>query len=96
MAPTYNEENVWSDDLAYDLARYYLRKASIIAVDFSSAVSFNPILTVNNICEIEDDFLDLKREKLLINSISFSSESGQMSIQFCNTSDLPSGLSSSK
>lgn len=96
MAPTYNEENVWSDDLAYDLARYYLRKASIIAVDFSSMVSFNPILTVNNICEIEDDFLDLRREKLLINSISFSSESGQMSIQFCNTSDLPSGLNSSK
>ena len=96
MAPTYTEENIWSDDLAYDLARYYLRKSSIISVDFSATVSFNPILTVNNICEIDDDFLDLSREKLLINSISFNSENGQMSIEFCNTSNLPSGLSSNK
>lgn len=89
IAPKYSEPNIWSDDLAYDLARYYLRKASFVAVDFSSTVSFNPILAVNNICEIENDFIGLEREKLLITSISFSSASGEMSVSFCNTKDLP-------
>lgn len=88
-APKYTEANVWSDDLAYDLARYYLRKASFIAVDFSCVVGFNPILTVNNICEVENDFIGAKREKLLITSISFGSNDGSMSLKLCNTKDLP-------
>lgn len=88
-APKYTEANVWSDDLAYDLARYYLRQASFVAVDFSTSVGFNPILTVNNICEVENDFLGLKREKLLITSISFSSSDGLMSLKMCNSKDLP-------
>lgn len=89
VAPKYSEPNVWSNDLAEDLARYYLRKASFIAVEFSCNVSFNPILTVNNICEIENDFLNYHREKLLITSISFSSGDGLMSLKLCNTKDLP-------
>lgn len=89
MAPTYNESNVWSNELAHDLACYYLRKASFFAITFNSTVNFNPILTVNNICELEDEFLNLKREKLLITSISFTSDSGQMNISLCNTSELP-------
>lgn len=88
-APKYTEANVWSDDLAYDLARYYLRQASFVAVDFNTSVGFNPILTVNNICEVENDFLGLKREKLLITSISFSSSDGLMSLKMCNSKDLP-------
>lgn len=88
-APKYTEANVWSDDLAYDLARYYLRQASFVAVDFSCVVGFNPILTVNNICEVENDFIGAKREKLLITSISFGSSDGSMSLKLCNTKDLP-------
>ena len=90
VAPKYSESNIWNDELAYDLAKYYLRKASFVAVDFSSSVGFNPILAVNNICEVESNFLGLKREKLLITSISFSSGNGQMSLSLCNTKDLPS------
>ena len=89
MAPKYSESNIWSNDLAYDIARYYLRKASFVAVDFSCNVSFNPILTVNNICETENDFLNYHREKLLITSISFGSSDGLMSLRLCNTKDLP-------
>lgn len=89
IAPKYQESNIWSNDLAQDLARYHLRKASFVAVDFSCNVSFNPILTVNNICEIENDFLNYHREKLLITSISFSSGDGLMSLKLCNTKDLP-------
>ena len=35
------------------------------------------------------DSMELEREKLLITSISFTSESGLMSVSFCNTTDLP-------
>lgn len=89
MEAPHSESNVWSEDLAYDLARYYLRKSTFVSVQFSSQVAFNPLLTVNNICEVEDRFLELKRDKLLITSISFTSDSNVMSVQFCNTSDLP-------
>lgn len=94
MDAPHNEANVWSDDLAYDLARYYLRKASFVGVSFSMNVSFNPILTVNNLCEVDDDELGFKREKLLINSISYSSGDGLMSLSCCNTSDLPLNMAS--
>ena len=86
----YSEPNIWSDELAYDLARYYLRKSSFVAVDFSCVVSFYPVLAVNNICEIENEYVGLKRDKLLITSISFTSETGEMSVSLCNTKDLPS------
>ena len=89
VAPTYSEANIWNDELAEDLANYYLRKASFVAVDFSSNVSFNPVLTVNNICEVENEELNFKREKLLITGISYTSDTGLMSVTFCNTMDLP-------
>lgn len=89
VAPTYSEANVWSEELAKDLANYYLRQASFIAVDFSCNVGFNPILAVNNIVEVENEFLNLQREKLLITSISYSSGDGLMSLKLCNTGDLP-------
>lgn len=88
-ASKFAEPNIWNDELAHDLAMYRLRKASFVSVNFNTSISFNPILAVNNICEIEDDYLNLKREKLLITSISFGSETGEMSVSFCNTNDLP-------
>lgn len=92
MDAPYTSSQVWSDDLAEDLANYYLRQASCVSVSFSMYVSFNPILTVNNLCEVEDSFLEMKREKLLITSISFTAENGQMALSCCNTTDLPSNI----
>lgn len=88
--PPYNEANVWSDEIAENLAKYYLRQKSFLQVQFSAPVSFNPILTVNNLCEIEDSFLGLERERLLITSINFTSDTGEMSLSLANTNDLPS------
>ena len=93
MDAPYTSSQVWSDDLALDLANYYLRKSSFVGVQFSVSVSFNPILTVNNLCEVEDEFLSLQREKLLITSISYNSKDGKISLSCCNTSDLPSNTS---
>jgi len=89
IAPVYNEANVWNNELAKDLANYYLRQASFISVSFDCSVAFNPLLIVNNIIEVENDFLGLQREKLLLTSISYSSEDGLMSLKLCNTKDLP-------
>ena len=89
VAPTYNDANIWNDELAEDLANYYLRKASFVAVDFSSNVAFNPILAVNNICEVENTELNFRREKLLITGINYTSDTGLMQVSFCNTVDLP-------
>lgn len=89
VAPKYSEANIWSNDLAEDLARYYLRQASFVAVDFSCNVGFNPILMVNNIVEVENEHIGLQREKLLITSISYSSNDGLISLRLCNTQDLP-------
>lgn len=91
-APKFTEPNIWNDDLARDLARYYLRLRSFVSIDFGCVVSFNPILTVNNIVEIENDFIGLRREKLLLTSISYSSPDGSMSLKLCNTSELPQSM----
>ena len=80
-APKFTEANIWNDDLAYDLARYYLRLRSFVSIDFGCTVSFNPILAVNNIVEVENDFIGLRREKLLLISISYSSPDGLMSLK---------------
>ena len=89
VAPKYTEANVWNDELAYDMAIYYLRQYSFASVNFSCVVGFNPILAVNNICEVENSHLELYREKLLITSISYTSSDGAMTLSLCNTSDLP-------
>lgn len=89
MGDKYSEANVWNDMMAEELAKYYLRKASFLSVQFNCSVSFNPILNVNNLCEVENSFLNLKRDRLLITSISFSSDNPQMSINCTNTQDLP-------
>jgi len=71
------------------MAHYYLRQFSFLGIDFSCSVSFNPILEVNKVVEVENDFIGLKREKLLITSISYGSADGLMSLKLCNTNELP-------
>lgn len=88
-APTYNESAITSQEAADDLANYYLRQYSFLGIDFSCEIAFNPTLTVNNICEVENKVLDYAREKLLITELTYTSSSGIMSLRMCNTSELP-------
>ena len=74
------DSNVWSNVLARDLAIYNLRKKSLITLNLSATVKYNPLLSVDFLCEIEHEFLNFKREKCVINSISYSDNSGQMSL----------------
>ena len=61
----------------------------IFGIIISNMVGFNPVLAVNNIVEVENKFIGLKREKLLITSISFSSVDGLTTLKLCNVKELP-------
>jgi hypothetical protein len=85
-----NDSNITSDILAQERADYELRKQAIIKTTISNEVTFNPLLTVNNLISVSDDFFDLTREKFLLQSISFSlGYNGLMSLSSTNTNNLP-------
>ena len=84
-----NDSNITNDILAQERADYELRKVLIAKSSLSSSVFFNPILTVNNMITYTDDFFSLKRERLILQSISFSLDySGLMSISCSNIKNL--------
>lgn len=85
-----NDSNITSDFLAQERADYELRMKSIIKTTANNSVYFNPLLTVNNLISLSDDFFDLTREKFLLQSISFSlNYDGIMNISSTNTNNLP-------
>lgn len=67
-----NDANIYSQELAQDRADYELRKKGILETSATVPVAFNPLLFVNNIITLEDTFFEYKREKFLIQSISYS------------------------
>ena len=90
IAPPINDSNITNDILAQERADYELRQVLIAKSSLSSSVFFNPTLTVNNLVTYTDDFFSLKRERLLLQSVSFSLDySGLMSISAANIKNLP-------
>jgi len=67
-----NDSNIYSDELAQDRANYELRKASILETTVSANVAFNPLLFVNNLITTNDSYLNLERQKFIIQSISYT------------------------
>ncbi len=85
-----NDSNITSDILAKERADYELRQQLIIKSSSSINVSFNPLLTVNNLITITDDTYGLTKEKFLLQSISCSlGYEGTMSITISNLNNLP-------
>lgn len=85
-----NDSNITTDMLAQERADYELRKCLIAKTSQSSTVFFNPLLTVNNLVTYSDEFYKLKRERFLVQSISYSLDySGTMSISTSNLNNLP-------
>ena len=82
------DANVWSNVLAHDLGIYNLRKKSLVALSLSALVKYNPLITVDFLCEIEHEFFDFEREKCVINSISYSDETGQMDLSITAIQNL--------
>lgn len=81
--------NVWSDDMAQELADFHLRNKSILTLKQQIEVPYNPMLIVNTVVELENKELAMKREKYIIKSISYTSGSATMSIEIANLDNLP-------
>lgn len=67
-----NDANIYSDNLAQQRADYELRKFGILKTTISINVSFNPLLFVNNLITLTDEYYGIQRERFLIQSISYT------------------------
>lgn len=83
------DSNIYSDQLALERANYELRLKSIFATSVNIKSAYLPFLNVNNLVEIQDDYYSWKREKFIIQSISYGLDSPEMTIALSNMSNLP-------
>ena len=85
-----NDANITSDILAQERADYELRQKLILKTTASVTTMFNPLLMVNNMVGITDEFYGFEQEKFLIQSLSYSLDaSGTMSLSLTNARNLP-------
>lgn len=84
-----SDSNITSRLLAEERAEYELRALTILKTTSSTNVSFNPLLSVNNVIAITDEHFDLYSAKFLLQGISYNLDySGQMSITISNIDNL--------
>ena len=89
-ADVINDTNITSDILAQERADYELRQKLILKTTASVTTMFNPLLMVNNMVGITDEFYGFEQEKFLIQSLSYSLDaSGTMSLSLTNARNLP-------
>ena len=85
-----NDTNITTDLLAQERADYELRQTLILRSSTSIQVMYNPLLNVNNLVAISDEFFELDHEKFLVQAISCGLDySGQMNITVSNIINLP-------
>lgn len=83
-------EGIYSNKLAKDRADYELWLKSIYGVNVNATCAFNPLIGVGDSIEIADEFLELKREWFVVNSVSWSTEGYNLSLGIANVDNLPS------
>ena len=83
-----SDANVWSDEMALELARYHLRKNNMSCLSNSAKAKINPLIKLNQLVQIDHKFFNLSHEKFVVNSISFSDNSYEMSIGVSKISNL--------
>lgn len=85
-----NDTNITSKFLAQERADYELRNKLILKSSVSVDAVFNPLLTVNNIIGITDEYYEFKQDRFLIQSLSYQIGSvGTISITCSNIDNLP-------
>ena len=80
--------NIWSDEMAKELAEYNLRKHMILTFSYSLNVPYNPLLINNSVIELYNEELGMEKARFVISGISYTSGSAQMTIEITNISDL--------
>lgn len=80
-----NDSNITSQILAQERADYELRQKLIVKSSSTVTVRYNPLLLVNNLVTITDDFYGLNQVRFLIQGISLALDySGAMSLTISN------------
>ena len=80
-----SDSNITSSVLAQERADYELRQKLIVKSSSSVSVRYNPLLLVNNLITITDDFYGLNQTRFLIQGISCSLDySGTVSLSISN------------
>lgn len=87
---TIDNANVWTDDMAKELAEYNLRQATLFQLKQSISVPFNPLLMVNNIIELTNENLHMSKQKWLITGISYTMGDRSMNLDLTAINYLPS------
>lgn len=84
------DTNINTDTKAQDRANKELRDRNFASATISMKVPFNPLLLVNNIIEVDDEFFGWKNQKLIIKSISYNiGSANEMNLSCVNYNDLP-------
>lgn len=89
-APPINDTNITSDILAKERADYELRNKLILKSSITTDLVLNPLLLVNNLIGVTDEYYEMEQENFLIQSLSYSiGSSGMMSVTCSNIKNLP-------
>lgn len=89
MGSVISDNNITTDYLAEERARYELRNVMILQTSSSFPVMYNPLLAVNNIVTFFDDFLGINGARFLIKGISVPlDDSGTMSVSVTSLENL--------
>ena len=83
------DTNIYSDQLAQERADYEVRLKSIFATSVSIRSAYLPFLKVNNIVEIQDEYYSWRREKFIIQAISYNLDGVEMTVELANMDNLP-------
>lgn len=84
-----NDTNITSQILAKERAEYELRQKLILKSSTSTNVRYNPLLLVNNLVTITNEFYHLNQERFLIQSVSCPIDySGTMSLTISNMNNF--------
>lgn len=84
-----NDNNITSKYLAQDRADYELRQNLILKSSCNMNARFNPLLMVNNLITITNDYYGLNQARFLIQGISFSLDfSGTTSLTISNVENF--------
>ena len=70
------------------MAIYNLRKKSLIPLELTATVAFNPLLEVDYLCRVEFPNLGFSNDRCVINSISLSTQDNSMNLSLTKTEDL--------
>ena len=80
--------NVWNKQQARDLGVYTLRKNTLNCLQLKAEVRFNPLIKIDTLIEIENDFFHYNGTKFLVKDISFSGNSGVMNLSLVDIQSL--------